>query len=234
MFKELLSEWSGIWHHFPDFPPSQLIFLGFGFIFWVAAYYYILKGIRKWKIVEIPMVVVALDIAWEFDWAFLLESDLGLIFNFGCAIWFFMDIFINYYTLKYGKKLVTNQAIKKYYYYIYAFILIGGLLLTYFMRETAEDNGLGIVSAYLINIMISSLYLYQLVSWPELRGRGFSYSVAWLKGLGTGSITIAVYLHWNHNPFLITICTLVLIMDIVYIYMYKHYKPELLKEKAGN
>ncbi|MCB0664029.1 MAG: hypothetical protein KDC24_14885 [Saprospiraceae bacterium] len=232
MFRELLNEWSGVWHHFPDYPPSQLILLGTGFILWVAAYYFIIKGVRKWKIVEIPMVVVALDIGWEFDWAFLLKSDLGLIFNIGCAVWFFMDIFINIYTLKYGKKLVTNNAIKKYYNYIYLFILIGGALLTFFMKETAEDNGLGIVSAYLINIMISSLYLYQLVTFPELRGKGFSYLVGWLKGLGTGAITIAVYLHWSHNPFLITICTVVLIMDIIYLYLYKNYKPELLQENA--
>jgi len=213
-----------------DYPPSQLILLGFGFLFWVLAYYYIIKGVRKYKIVEIPMIVVALDIAWEFDWAFMLQNDLSWLFSVGCAIWFFMDVFINYSTLKFGKKLVTNDWIKDNYYYIYAFILISGLFITYFMKTNAEDNGIGIVSAYLINILISSLYIYQLISFPQLRGQGFSYKVAWFKFLGTGAITVAVWLHWRHNGFLLSMCTAVTLMDILYLYLYKNYKPETIKK----
>lgn len=215
-----------------EYPPTQLMFLGFGFIFWALAYYYVIKGIRKYKIVEIPMIVVALDIAWEFDWAFMLENDLSWIFSVGCAIWFFMDLYININTLRYGKKLVTNKWIKSNYFKIYVFILISGLIITYSMKTNAEDNGIGIVSAYLINILISSLYIYQLFNYPELRGKGLSWQVAVLKFLGTGSITLAVYIHWNHNMFLISMCTVVLLMDILYLYLYKNYKPETIQAET--
>ena len=208
-----------------EYPPLEIILLGFGFIFWILAYYGILKGVRKYKIVEIPMLVVAMDIAWEFNWAFLLENNFGRIFSLGCAAWFFMDCFINYYTLRYGKKLVTNRWISSKYLIIWAFVLIGSFIIIYFMRELAEDNGLGVISAYLINLNISALYLYQLLNYPEYRNRGFSYNVAWYKFLGTGFITIVCFMHWSHNWFLLTMCTMVVIMDVTYIYLFKNYKP---------
>ncbi|MBK6929729.1 MAG: hypothetical protein IPH12_02295 [Saprospirales bacterium] len=217
---------------FHRYPPVQLVFLGFGFIFWVLAYKEILQGIRKYQLVEIPMIVVALDISWEFSWAFLLKNDLGLLFSFGCAIWFFLDIFINYNTLRYGYKLVTNSWIKKMYGWIYLFVLIGGLSITYFMREKAADNGLGVISAYFINLMISSLYIYQLLTSPQLRNRGFSYRVAWTKFLGTGSITVVCFMHWAHNWYLLTMCLMVAVMDITYIWLFKYYQPEALADNA--
>ena len=211
---------------FIRYPPLQLVFLGFGLIFWVLAYKEILQGIRKYKLVEMPVIVAALDISWEFNWAFVLPNDLGLLFSFGCAVWFFMDVFINYNTLRYGRKLVTNPWIKKMYPWIYLFVLTGGLLITYFMREVLEDNGLGVISAYFINLLISSLYIYQLLNFPHLRNRGFSYRVAWNKFLGTGSITVVCFMHWAHNGFLLTMCSMVFVMDIVYIWLFKNYKPE--------
>lgn len=214
------------------YPPIQLLFLGFGFIFWVLAYKEILQGVRKYKLVEIPMIVVAFDIAWEFNWAFLLENDLSPFFSYGCAIWFFMDIFINYYTLRYGRKMTTKPWLKKYYYYVYVFFLASGFFIVYFMRELAEDNGLGVISAYLINICISGMYIYQLLNFPHLRGQGISYRVAWNKFLGTGFISVVCFMHWPHNGFLLTMCVMVFVMDIVYIALYKNYQPAPTPELA--
>lgn len=210
---------------FERFPPIQLVFLGFGLIFWILAYKEILQGIRKYKLVEMPVIVAALDISWEFNWAFVLKNELGLLFSFGCAIWFFMDVFINYNTLRYGRKLVTNPWIKQVYPWIYVFVLVGGLSMTYFLREKAADNGLGVISAYFINLLISSLYIYQLLTYPHLRNNGFSYKVAWNKFLGTGSITVVCFMHWYTNGYLLTMCSMVFIMDITYIWLFKNYQP---------
>ena len=89
---EFLKEFTGQFINEDLYPPEQLIFLALGFFFWILTYKEVIQGIRKYKIVEIPMVVVALDIAWEFNWAFILENDLGKAFAWGCAIWFFLDI----------------------------------------------------------------------------------------------------------------------------------------------
>lgn len=208
-----------------NYPPVQVFFLGLGFIFWAAAYKEVLVGTHKFKIVEIPIIVCAMDISWEFCWGFLLENDYGPMFKYGCMAWFFLDLHINYHAIKYGRKLVTNPWIKKNYIPIYLFILLGSGFITYFMRVLAEDDGLGLVSAFLINIVISGSYIYQLLSYPEYREKGFRYRVAWTKFLGTGAISVACFLHLPENHFLHTMCFLVFFMDIVYIYLFKNYNP---------
>lgn len=211
-----------------DYPPIQLLFFGLGFVFWALTYKEVLQGIRKYKIVEIPMIVAALDITWEFNWAFLLKNNLSFLFSIGCAVWFFMDCFINYNTLRYGRKLVTNPWISKYYFWIWLFLIIGSGFIVNTMSVLHEDNRLGVISAYQINLLISSLYLYQLLTFPHLRGRGFSYKVAWNKFLGTGFISVASLLHYHHNGYIMTMAAMVTVMDITYLILYKNYKPETL------
>jgi hypothetical protein len=209
-----------------EYPPIQVLFLGFGFIFWAAAYKEILWGIRQFQIVEVPMVVAAMDLSWEFCWGFLLQNDFSPLFKWGCIVWFFMNLFINYHTLQYGRKLVTNPWIRQNYVAIYLFILIGSGFITYFMKVLAEDDGLGLVSAFLINMVISASYIYQLLNYPEYRERGFRYRVAWTKFLGTGAISVACFMHFPGNYFLHTMCVMVFVMDVVYIYLYKNYQPQ--------
>lgn len=206
------------------YPPIQVLFLALGFIFWAMAYYEVLWGIHKFKIVEIPIIVAAMDLSWEFCWGFLLDNDFGWIFRAGCIFWFFLDLHINYHALKYGKKLVTNPWIYKNYLWIYLFILIGSGCITYFMRTLTEDDGLGLVSAYFINLVISASYIYQLLNFPQYREKGFRNKVAWTKFLGTGAISVACFLHFPGNYFLHTMCVMVFVMDIVYIYLFKNYE----------
>lgn len=213
-----------------EYPPIQVTFLAIGFIFWIIAYREIIWGIIKYKIVEIPMIVAAMDIAWEFNWGFLLKNDFSWLFKYGCILWFLMDVFINYSTIKYGRKLVTNWWIKKYYVFIYLFILIGAGFLVYWMRILHEDEGMGLFSAYLINLCISSSYILQLLHFPQYRGQGFQFRVAWSKCIGTGSISVMCFLHYPTNYFLQTMCVMVFIMDILYIYLFKNYQPQPSKQ----
>jgi hypothetical protein len=210
---------------YANYPPIQLSFLAFGFIFWAMAYWEVLVGTHKYKIVEIPIIVCAMDLTWEFCYGFILPNDFGVLFKYGCIAWFFLDLHINYHAVKYGKKLVTNDWIKANYIPIYLFILVGSGLITYYMKVLAVDDGLGLVSAYFINLVISSTYLYQLLNYPELREKGFRYRVAWAKFLGTGSITVTCFLHLPDNHFLHTMCIMVFVMDVLYIYLFKTYKP---------
>ncbi len=210
---------------YQNYPPTQLFFLALGFIFWVMAYREVLVGIHKYKIVEIPIIVCAMDLSWEFNYAFLLPNDFGNLFTYGCIAWFFLDLHINYHAIKYGKKLVTNPWIKSNYLPIYFFILIGSFFITYYMKILAVDDGLGLVSAYLINLVISGTYLYQILCFPEFREKGFRFRVAWTKFLGTGAISVTCFLHFPNNYFLHTMCIMVFVMDILYIYLFKTYKP---------
>lgn len=194
-----------------------------GTLFWIYTYAKTIINMRKYNLVEIPAMVAAFNMSWEFCWGFLLVNDYGPIFKYAAIIWFFMDIYINSYVLKFGKKLVTHPWIKENYYYLYFFFLIGGGLITYFMRTMAVDDGIGVVSAYFISLVISSSYIYQLINFPEFRNKGFGYDIAWSKFLGTAPVTIGCYIHYPDNHFLHVMSGIVFFLDIVYIYLFKNY-----------
>ena len=207
----------------------EMLLLGLGFISWVTAYYFIIKGVRKNQTCEMPMLVAAGNIAWEFYWSFIGDPDLGEPFQWGCRIWFCMDLFINYSVFKYGRKLVTLPILKKYWFQTWAFAWVLWFEIVYFMDREGNDNPLGVVSAIIINVVMSGLYIYQLLNYPELRGKGFSIHAAWLKMIGTGSISVASFFLWSHNEWLLSMCVATFVLDIVYISLYYNYKPEIIE-----
>ncbi|MFN8348593.1 MAG: hypothetical protein U0X91_26565 [Spirosomataceae bacterium] len=190
---------------------------------WIFTYVVTIIGIRKYKIVEIPAIAAAFNLSWEFCWGFLLKSDYGAIFSYFCILWFFMDCYINFHVLKFGRKLVTHYFIKKYYLIIYVFFLISGCCITYFIRQTHVDDGVGIISSYFICLIIGSSYIYQLLYFSEYRGKGFSYLAAWGKFIGTGMVSIGAFLLYPNNHFVHTMCIIVFVLDSLYIYLFKHY-----------
>lgn len=216
------------WLHFfnlKTYDILELTLFSFGFIFWAVSYVKIIRDCRHYGICEMPMIVATGNIAWEFCWSFLFRGDLGLFFNWGCRLWFFGDLFINYYAFTHGRKLVTNRFLANNWRFWYFFCLLSWLGIVYFMTEDHDDNQLGVVSALLINVAMSGLYIYQLLNYPQFRGRGFSTTAAWFKMLGTGSISAASFIlawkgTWPHSQFLITMCVATLVLDLVYIHLY--------------
>lgn len=231
----LLSITSWFWSFFNlvDYQKWQIYFLGIGFVSWVIAYIYIIKDSKKFNFCEMPMLVATGNIAWEFSWTFLFKNDLSIFFTIGTGIWFARDIFINIYAWKFWKADVTNPWIGKTYHWWYLVSLFSWFGIVYFMNVCCFDNHLGVVSALLINVVMSSLYIYQLLNFPEYRGQGMSYVAAWFKMIGTGTISFVSFFIWPENKFLLTMCVVTLFLDLIYIYLFKQYEPteEFLQNK---
>lgn len=223
---EKLIEWLLSFFNTAKYHPFELFLFGTGFFSWVIAYYFIIKNTRKYKINEMPIIVAAGNIAWEFSWSFLFESDMGLFFTWGARLWFAMDLFINYGSYTNGRKLVSNKFLHSTFGKWYLASLLGWFCLVYFMSKDGVDNELGVVSALIINVVMSSLYIYQLLNFPQYRGKGFSKAAAWFKMIGTGSISVASFFIWFENEFLLTMCVITLILDLVYIYLFYRHNPE--------
>lgn len=216
--------------NYNEYNGFELLLLGSGFIFWYKAYYHIIRNGFNNKFNEMPMIVAAGNIAWEFSWSFFFKGDLGRLFVWGCMIWFFMDCIINYQVLTFNRQKVSHPWIKKNYFYIYLFYLITWFLIVFYMAEDGDDNQLGVVSALLINVVMSSLYIYQLILIPQERNKGLDLKVAWWKMIGTGTISIASIYLWPSNGFLLCMGFASLFLDLIYIYLFKNYKQtELLK-----
>lgn len=211
--------------NFNEYNGFDLLLLGSGFIFWAFAYFHIIRNGFKYKFNEMPMIVAAGNIAWEFSWSFIFHGDLGRLFLWGCMIWFFMDLFINYQVLSYNRQRESNVWVKKNYYLIYVFYLITWFFMVFYMAEDGDDNQLGVVSALVINVVMSSLYIYQILKLPQLRNKGMDAKVAWWKMIGTGTITIASFFLWPKNGFLLSMGVASLLLDILYIYLFKNYQP---------
>jgi hypothetical protein len=211
--------------------PELLMFVT-GFILWAIGYYIILKNVRKYKFCQMPMIVAAGNIAWEFTWSFLFVGNLGPFFTWGCRLWFTMDLFINYSSIKYGLKDVSNPWLRKHYAFWYVFSLAGWFCIVYFMGLDHDDNELGVVSALLINVVMSALFIYQLLNYPQLRGKGMSGAVGICKMFGTGFISAGSFFIWYQNQFLITLGILSFIMDGIYVYLFYNYKNPELEAKS--
>lgn len=194
-----------------------------GCVFWLFTYLTYINHIRKKKFVEIPLIVVALNIAWEFIWSFPFGASvgeyLGSGLQIGYGLWFFFDCYIFYGILKYGHKQFQTPFFRDNSKLIAILTLIFGLVLFYTFNISGYDTQIGTISAYFDNVMISSLYIFLFVSHPDKHL--FSYPVAWYKMLGTGLISVALVWHWNDNYLLIVLTSAVLILDIYYIYIFR-------------
>ncbi len=209
--------------------PQMILFI-IGCIFWLITYLIYIKNIKSEHFVEIPLIVVSLNIAWEFIWSFPFGSSvgnyMGTSIQIGYSLWFFFDCFIFWGILKYGYKQFQNPFFRDNSKIIAIITVIFGLIFFYTFKNAGYDTEIGTISAYLDNIMISALYIFLFVNHADKSL--FSYHVAWYKMLGTGLISVALVWHWSENYFLMFITTVVLLLDIYYVFIVhkKRINPE--------
>lgn len=134
-----------------------------GSILWVAVYVFIIIDANKNRYMEMPLIAIAGNIAWEaiYSWAFDGYINLGLFLKIGYRAWFFLDIYIVILALRYSYKqfdsdLIRNN-IKSFFaiLFIFYFILIWACGISEIDNLPIHSNGsvrLGGVSAYVLNI----------------------------------------------------------------------------------
>ena len=197
----------------------EIALLGLGFICWFLAYRHIIINGFKYKFNEMPMILAAGNLAWEFCWSFIYFGNLGHLFLWGCRIWFLLDLVINYQVQRYSRLHEKNPWVKKRYAWVYVFWFITWFSLCYFMVQQGDDTKLGVVSALMINVAMSGMYIRQVFQFPEKVGQGISKRVAWLKMAGTGLITLSSVFIWTDNALLISMGTASFVLDITYIFI---------------
>ncbi len=210
-----------IWLNLDYYTPLQLILFGIGAVFWLVNYAYIIKNIIKHKFVEMPAAVLCANFTWEFLWGFVFEQNMGAVLGIGYKLWFVLDIFIVYSFYKYGNKQVTKPFIP-YFKELFSFALVSWLIVLYFFYKNNYDNPIGANSAYVINILISSLYVLMFIRLEDKSV--LSFTTAWTKCIGTAMISLMCILRWPENTWLISMCLVCFLLDIYYIYIFKKAK----------
>jgi hypothetical protein len=203
-------------------PLELFLFVG-GCFLWVVIYAILIQRAHKINYIEMPILVAAGNIAWEFVWSFCFRPDMGLLIVWGYRLWFVLDIYIFYQAIKLGKNYIDIPFFKRH------FALLGGILaiawgvMFYFYIFAGYETKIGAMTAYIDNLVISALYVILILK-PQTDVNLLSTPVAWLKMIGTGMNSVMMFLHF-HSPeiyagayLLQILCTFVFVLDCLYIY----------------
>lgn len=203
------------WINLESYSITELSFLFAGTMLWNVAYFIIIRNARRYRKVEMPFLAVCSNIAWEFAWAFMLYTDLGKLFEWGLRAWFFLDVAIFFYTVKYGAGQMTKDLFGKKFLPFMIILVVWWIPVFYFFETEGLDTKMGTTSAYLITVVMASLFVYNATR--KAPGLIATRSVAWSKFLGNLFMSVFVYLHHPQAHFLHLLTFAVFVLNIVYI-----------------
>jgi hypothetical protein len=201
------------WINTTDYTNSQLLWNGIGCCFWLIAYIALIKSIVAKKFVEIPFLIAVGNISWEFIWGFIYHPTTGHAYALSYQGGFILDIFIFYNVFRYGYKQVTIPEIQKHFKLILVFLLIIWVPLNYFFVAQGFDTPIGANSGYILNFIISCLYPLLLL---RNKASDFSPTVAWCKFIGTGCITVSIFLIYPKNYFVQILGAACFVLDLMF------------------
>lgn len=202
------------WFNTVDYTVPQLVIFALGSVGWVIAYVATTATLIKKKFVEIPAGAVVANMAWEVVWGFIYGCDTGRAFTYGYALWAIQDVFITWGLFKYGSKQVANEYLKGWFKRACAFGIIAWFFAFYFFVGEGYDNGYGAISGYIINVMMSALYIDMVLQHDSGQ---FSMLVAWSKALGTGGFSVFNVMRHPEDRFLMALCLITAVLDTIYI-----------------
>ena len=219
------------WFNTADYSVPLLVLFGVGCVGWVVAYVAIVRNALRNRFLEIPAGAVVANIAWEFVWGFLYPNELGRAFSWGYRIWFFFDLAIVYLLFKYGHKQIGTgdettssgaapaadrlAELRAVFRPACAFGIAAWAVAIYFFVGECYDTGYGAISGYILNTMMSALYVVIILRHGRLYD--FSLLVAWSKMLGTALLTVFNFVVQWTNPYLLFLCLMTLALDLLYI-----------------
>ena len=211
-------------------------------IFWTIAYLLIIYRGFKDKTSGMPLMVLGLNWAWEFIFAFMGTPffDEGSVLclthqttaqRLMDAMWFTFDCVILYLKFRYGrddfKAAMPTAPDWMYYPYLIVIIAIGAACVMFTVHEWNDYQG--VYAAYIQNIFISATFISMLFKKGNADGQ--SMGIAICKCVGTiapglmGALVMireygcnwSIFVDFTFMPlmkFLIECC---LLFDIIYI-----------------
>lgn len=203
--------------NFNDYPVSGLIFNGIGCLFWVVAYAVLVWEIRKKKYVEMPAYVAGANIGWELVWSFFYHPNTGFLFSLSYQAAFLLDCFIFFSILRYGIKQPMPDLIKKNFTLFAVLNFIFWVFWSYFYRNEGYDTAIGANSGYIINVILSLQCLFLLLQTRETTR--FSMIFAWSRMLGTGLISVSMFIFYPDSQFIQLLGVVCFIIDCTFIFL---------------
>lgn len=199
-----------------DYTVAEHLLFATGCLMWVFTYLIVIRSIVRRRFVEVPVVAVCANFAWEFLWSFVFTTDMGLLYVWGYRLWFFLDCFIVYGLFRYGMKQWSEGVFRRHYHWLVSAIMLCWFAGLYYFIDgyDAPVTRMGANSGYVLNVVMSALYIPLLVRLTT--SAPFSYAAAWLKGVGTLLISAFCFLHFT-DGFLLVMCVVTAALDAAYV-----------------
>lgn len=210
---------------------------------WALAYAQILTACFRQKTFGLPLACIFLDISWEFLFSFNRVAPLEDVLAWGNRLWFFADCVIVTQVFLYGRQSQLNPWVREHFYPISIASILASLVGLYCFEIYFNDI-YGVASSFLINLVLSLLFIPLLFSRPDLRG--LPYGAAWTKMIGsvagaafcyqwwpmqfdrTGTLIRPPYFHQPSNFHLLYFLYVsIFILDLTYIYLYRQRRKAL-------
>ncbi len=213
---------SDVWINLKDYTIAEHLTFGIGCFLWVIVYIIIIRNIKKFKFVEIPMIAVCFNFAWEVLWSWVFETNMGMLYQWGYRAWFFLDCYILYHVFKYGYKQLVSMPKR----WANIMMVVGlasafAILYPYIKIYDAPISHMGGYTGFIVNLFNSALFTSLIIRKNNIEL--FSEWVAWLKFFGTGLVTVFAFLKFT-DPFLLSMGVVVAVLDIIYIITYYQIK----------
>jgi hypothetical protein len=194
----------------------ELFFYLGGFLLWGVAYGLLVVRIPRQRFVEIPFFAVCGNVTWEFLWGFvwkveMLGETLQWFYRLGCVL----DLGILAFLFRYGAKQVTLPVLRRHFHWLVVCSLAGWIAFYWTFRGQGYDLPLGSNSAYVVNVVMSILYIGLILRMRDTAL--FSIDIGLLKGIGTGMVTVFVFLAYPENRFVQTLGVITALLDAGYL-----------------
>jgi hypothetical protein len=212
-----------LWINTVRYSVPELVVFGLGCVLWLVAYVAILYRGWKYHFIEIPAAAVVANVSWEFMWSFVYTGDTGRLMEAGYRGWVFLDFVIVFGLFKYGESQVVTPALRRYVKPAIGLGIASWMAFIYYFVREGYDMSMGATSAYIINVMMSAVYIAMLWTHPE---RQFSALIGWTKGVGTACFSLFMVMAPMHRypddalvakGFLLSLCLVTLVLDVIYI-----------------
>ena len=197
---------------------------------WIVAYILTIRKGFQDRTYGIPMLCIALNLTWEFIYSAIFPFKKSMIIELLRWAWFILDLVIAYQLFRYGRRWQSTPLMRKFFYPVtlamFASTFVGQLTYHYTFGDTW-----GTTNAYLINLVMSMLFVWICLHRPG--EKGLSIGAAWAKMLGTGVLSFGSCLmitDWLKSSFLVYLFVTIFIFDVIYIVLLYENKHSLASQ----
>lgn len=182
-------------------------------VFWALAYGLAIHRAFVDKYVGIPVVVVAINFAWEFVHSVVIDQEPAQ--RPANLLWFLVDIVIVTQVIKYGHKDFPRLDRKLFLRLFFGLVALAGIQ-TFLMAYEFRDI-LGMYSGCALNVGISAAFIVTLVK--RRSSAGLSLHAGICKMIGSQLAGLNVLILFPDRYLVLSWFVMMLILDLIYIRM---------------